>query len=214
MKSGYSYGSLSLHKRCKPQPRLAINRYSIEPMYKKILVVVNDSAASEAAIRQGIEIARVHRAALMLFHVLPKGEIFGLDVPGSLGVSSQDFDQRASEKASQTLAMASALAEYEGVHSFRAMSHAEDEAKCVSEAASVHHCDLIVVGTEGQNALVRLLTGSIVPRLITVATVPVLVCKESDATPKQRHRSKVAIRAQSKHARESGNFQGQGNSQS
>lgn len=183
-------------------------------MYKKILVVVNDSAASESAIRESIEMARVHRAALMLFYVLPKTDALSLEVPGSVGVSSQEFEQKASERASQLLATASALAEYEGVHSFRAMGHADDEAKCVSEAASLHHCDLIVVGHEGQNALVRLLTGSIVPRLITLASVPLLVCKESGATVKQRHRSKVAIRAQTKRAQKSDNLPGQDASQS
>jgi nucleotide-binding universal stress UspA family protein len=44
-------------------------------------------------------------------------------------------------------------------------------------------CDLIIVGAEGGNALVRLLTGSAVPGLITRAAVPVMVCHAGDGPP-------------------------------
>ena len=44
-------------------------------------------------------------------------------------------------------------------------------------------CDLILVGTEGGNAVTRLLTGSSVPGLITRAGVPVMVCHAHDPCP-------------------------------
>lgn len=165
-------------------------------MCKKILVLVDDSAASESAVQLGIEMAKAHRANLMLFHVLPRFEVLGMDVPGTFGASLPDFEHETREKATRLLASASALAEVEGVQSFRAMGYAEDDAKCVADAAVLHHCDLIVVGTEGKNALVRLLTGSIVPGLITAASVPVLVCKES-GVPVRRRRTKALLQSQS-----------------
>lgn len=165
-------------------------------MRKKILVLVNDSAASLSAVHLGIDMAKAHRADLMLFHVLPRFEVMGLDVPDSFGVSSQDFERDSREKATLLLASASSLAEAEGVQSYRAMGYAEDDAKCVADAATLHHCDLIVVGTDGHNALVRLLTGSIVPGLITAASVPVLVCKES-TSPVKRRRTKGLLHSRS-----------------
>lgn len=164
-------------------------------MCKKILVVLDESAASESALRLGIDMAIAHRADLMLFHVLPRFEVIGLDVPVSLGVSSQDFERESREKASLLLASASDLAELEGVQSFRAMGYAEDDAKCVADAAVLHRCDMIVVGTEERNALVRLLTGSIVPGLITAASVPVVVCKASGVPVKRGRRAKALYRA-------------------
>ena len=44
-----------------------------------------------------------------------------------------------------------------------------------------HHCDLIVVATEGRNAVMRILLGSVLPGLITAATVPVLVGRPQGA---------------------------------
>lgn len=169
-------------------------------MFKKILVVVNETAASQAAILVAIGLAKTNRANLMLFHVLPRFEVMGLDVPDASAHSSKDFERDTRERGSQLLARASALAEFDGVQSFRAMGFAENDAKCVADAAVLHHCDLIVVGTEGRNALVRLLTGSIVPGLITVASVPVMVCKDSVPLVKRRHSSKVRFRSQKKSA--------------
>ena len=167
-------------------------------MYKKILVVIEESAASESAVRLGIEMARAHRASLFLFHVLPKFEVMGLDVLDSFGASSQEFESKAREQASFLLASACALAESEGVQSFRAIGCAEDDAKCVADAAASHHCDLIVVGTEGRNALVRLITGNIVPGLITASSVPVIVCKEVASTSKRSRRTKLSLRSKSR----------------
>lgn len=124
----------------------------------------------------------------------------GLDVPDAFGVTSKDFERDTREKGSQLLARASSLATLEGVQSFRAMGFSEDDSKCVADAAVLHHCDLIVVGTEGRNALVRLLTGSIVPGLITAASVPVMVCKDSVPLAKRTRRAKVYIRSQTESA--------------
>jgi nucleotide-binding universal stress UspA family protein len=49
--------------------------------------------------------------------------------------------------------------------------------------AGQRSCDLIVVGTEGGNAVTRLLTGSTVPGLITRAEVPVMICHATDSRP-------------------------------
>lgn len=91
---------------------------------------------------------------------------------------------QSSEAASRALAAASALAERYGIHNHRAMGQGEDEAHCVAEAASKRHCDLIVVGTEERNAVMRLLSGSIVPGLISAAKVPILICRELQVRPK------------------------------
>ena len=54
-------------------------------------------------------------------------------------------------------------------------------AHAASQAAVRHHCDLIVVATEGRNAVMRILSGSVLPGLITAATVPVLVGRPQGA---------------------------------
>ncbi|MDZ7936858.1 MAG: universal stress protein [Rhodoferax sp.] len=146
-------------------------------MYKKILVVVDEREVSQSAIGQGIALARVHRADLLFFYVLPRYVFPSVDMVPVAEVTPDDFQRDSSQHASQRLAAASALAERAGVHSHRAMGSGPDDAHCVAEAATQRHCDLIVVATEEKNAVIRLLTGSIIPGLISAATVPLLICR-------------------------------------
>ena len=146
-------------------------------MYKKILVVVDEREATQSAIHQAIELARIHRAVLLFLYVLPTYVYPGSDMMPTAELSQDAFAANSSAAASRALAAASALAERLGVHNHRAMGQGEDEAHCVADAAAKRHCDLIVVATEERNAVMRLLSGSIIPGLISAATVPVLICR-------------------------------------
>ena len=147
-------------------------------MIRKILVVVDDRPVTQPTIDQAIKMAQVHRADIFFFCVLPHYDYPAVDMLPVADVSAEDFQAKAAEDASRLLAAASAWAERCGVHSHRATSTAPDAAHAVADAAVKWHCDLIVVGTEEHNAVVRLLSGSIVPGLISKATVPVLICRE------------------------------------
>ena len=48
-------------------------------------------------------------------------------------------------------------------------------------------CDLIVVASTGSNAVMRLLTGSVIPGLITHSRVPVLVCRQCSRGARIEH---------------------------
>ncbi|APW43545.1 universal stress protein [Rhodoferax saidenbachensis] len=154
-------------------------------MYRKILVLVDNRQVTQSAIDQAIGLAQVHRADIFFFSVLPNYVYPAVDMLPVADMSADDFRAQASEEASRMLSAASAWAERCGVHNHRAMGAGADGAHCVAEAAVKRHCDLIVVGTEEQNAVVRLLSGSIVPGLISAATVPVLVCRERPIRPKR-----------------------------
>jgi len=167
-------------------------------MYKKLLVVVDDRVVTQSAIWQGIELARLHRADIFFFYVLPKYVFSNFDILPVGELSPEEFERKAREHAARMLAAASALAEGADVFSHAAVGIGADDAQCVAEAAIHRHCDLIVVGTEGRNAVMRLLTGSIVSGLISIADVPVLVCRDSGAARGFGRRASVAIRAKSR----------------
>lgn len=154
-------------------------------MIRKILVVIDDRPVTQSAIDQAIEMAQVHRADIFFFCVVPHYDYPAVDMLPVANVSVDDFQAKAAEEASRLLAAASAWAERCGVHSHRATSTALDATHAVADAAIKRHCDLIVVGTEEHNAVVRLLSGSIVPGLISKATVPVLICRERPLRPKR-----------------------------
>lgn len=147
-------------------------------MYKRILIVVDQRAVTRAAVNEGVSIATAHGAEVLFFHVLPRYSVPVADAPPFVVISPQEFQQSAMATADKQLSAAQKVAEKAGVLSQRATGSGDDDARCIAEAARKRRCDLIVAASEGRNALLRLLTGSVIPGLITSSPVPVLVVKE------------------------------------
>lgn len=147
-------------------------------MVRKILAVVDARPVSQSAIDQAIEMAQAHRADIFFFGVLPHYDYPAVDLLPVANFPEETLQAKTAIETSRLLAAASAWAERCGVHSHRATSVAGDIAHAVADAAEKRHCDLIVVGNEDNNAVMRLLNGNIVPGLISKSTVPVLVCKD------------------------------------
>jgi nucleotide-binding universal stress UspA family protein len=171
-------------------------------MYRRILIAVDARPVSMAAVREGVALAAAHGAEAVFFHPLPPYPVAAGDLPVFISISPQEFAKASKGQAGKALSAAQAEAVEAGVASIKAMGTGESEAHCIADAARKRRCDLIVVATTGKNALLRLLTGSVVPGLITAATVPVLVVKDGRRTtsaagaavvpPKPRRAAKVA----------------------
>ncbi|MCF8209136.1 MAG: universal stress protein [Rhodoferax sp.] len=164
-------------------------------MYKKILVVVDDRVVTQSAIRQAIEMAQRLRADIHFLYVLPPPETLGFEFLPMAELADQEFQDKAMAHAQKMLAAASEQAERAGVLSFQSTGCGYNDAQCVSDAAEKMHCDVIVVGTDGKNAVLRILSGSIVPRLISIASVPILVCRDTGSSRGYGRRTSVSIRA-------------------
>jgi nucleotide-binding universal stress UspA family protein len=147
------------------------------PMYQKILVVVTAHAASQAAVRHAVQLAGVHGSELLFLYVMPRYVLPIADMPPAVLEPPEEFLRAARETADSHLAEAMREAQAAGVMSNRSMTSGTDDALSIAEAAVRQHCDLIVAATEGRNAVMRILSGSVLPGLITAATVPVLVCR-------------------------------------
>ena len=147
-------------------------------MYRKILVPVDSRRVTQSAIDQAIALAQVHRAEIVFMYVVASHEFPAAYMLPIADAPTDAIQANVEEEASRLLSAASGWSERCGVHNHRASSFAANAAQAVADAAAKRHCDLIVVGTEDHNAVVRLLNGSIVPGLISVATVPLLVCRE------------------------------------
>ncbi len=146
-------------------------------MYKRILIIVDQRPVTRAAVKEGVALAAAHDAEVLFFHVLPRYTVPMADMPPFAAVSPQDFHRSAMTLADKHLSTAQTTADKAGVVSQRATGSGEDDARCIVDAARKRRCDLIVAASEGRNALLRLLTGSVIPGLITSSLVPVLVVK-------------------------------------
>lgn len=146
-------------------------------MYKKVLIVVGNRAADRAAVREGVALAAVHGSSVLFFHVLPRYTVVVADMPSMIQVGDEQFAREARSNGERLLAAARVVADRADVRSKGVLGRGADDAKCIAEAAKKERCGLVVVGTEGRNALLRLMTGSVVAGLVTSCPVPLLVCR-------------------------------------
>lgn len=147
-------------------------------MYKRIMVVVDDKPSSHVAVEEGTALAAAHDAEVVFLGTLAQYSVPVAEAGPFVAVAPEAFLQAARARTEELLADAMAAAEKAGVMAHAITGDEGDGAHGVVEAAQRRRCDLIVVASEGRNAVVRLLTGSVIPGLITSSPVPVLVCKE------------------------------------
>lgn len=153
-------------------------------MYKRIMIVVDTREASRAAIDEGLRLAQAHEGEVYFLTTLPRFPLPIAEGPFlEAGASQREFELAARANADQVLAAAQAAADKAEVMSHGIVADAEDEVAHIVEAARRRRCQLIVVAAQGRNALMRLLTGSVIPGLITTSPIPVLVCKAPANAP-------------------------------
>ncbi|MEO8385079.1 MAG: universal stress protein [Betaproteobacteria bacterium] len=150
-------------------------------MHKKILIVVDDTEVTRPAIAEGLGIAKIYHAEVVFYYALPPYVIPVTEMPLPDSWTPDFHYETVRKAANKQLAMAALQAKKAGIRSAEVVSAGEDPAESISNAARTRKCDLIVIGSHGRTALQRLLFGSVVTKLITLASVPVLVCKKSNS---------------------------------
>ena len=153
-------------------------------MFKKIMIVVDDHPPSQTAIEQGVEVARVHAAEVVYLYLapayaFPMADMTGGGVAAFAAHTAEQFEEQTQATALTVLKAAEDAARAAGVPSTCSMTPADASADHVAEAAAALGCDLVVVASSGSNAVVRLLTGDLIPGLISRSPVPVMVCPAS-----------------------------------
>jgi nucleotide-binding universal stress UspA family protein len=141
--------------------------------FRKILVPLDFSSHSDAALALAIELAKDDGGELHLLHAyeLPTAVTmaYGIAIPQSVWDGVQ-------EAASGRLEEGRRRAEAAGVkaRTHLATSPAADAIVAAAEAQGV---DLIVIGTRGLTGLKHVLLGSVAERTIRTASCPVLTVK-------------------------------------
>jgi universal stress protein A len=144
---------------------------------RRILVPVDFSEPSRAALDYAATVARAFGATLDLLHVwevpsfVPPGTTLDLGAPvHSLvetvrGGAEEALKQLVSDATGRGLPIGSARAE------------PGSPAHSIVEAAKAGSYDLIVIGTNGRTGLSRALIGSVAERVVRLAPCPVLAVR-------------------------------------
>lgn len=188
---------------CPGQPMRERTR-SVE--IARILVILEASDTGGSIHAQALELARTRGAHLIFAHVTPAGMGPLLDVAGMVSNTDDRLGAELRLQSQRLLTSACRLAARAGVTA-RSIDMAPGmTAKEIAEVAVDEGCEFIVLGHRGSNAVMRILTGSLIPRLISAATMPVLICRESSDPPKRRtprrrrHRHRGAAATAAAHA--------------
>ena len=146
--------------------------------YKRILVAVDGSAASNKGLREAIRLAKAEGARLCIVHVVDEFPAFAA-MDGMAAASTGDLVPWLREGGKRVLARAQAVAEKQGVRSkavLREMIGGPAADKVVREARK-QRADLIVLGTHGRRGMRRLVLGSDAEQVVRTASVPVLLVR-------------------------------------
>lgn len=164
-------------------------------MYKRILIVVDQREESRAALNEGLRLASSRDGEVTFLTALPRFPLPLADAPYHDAGTRHDFDLAAKANADKLLAAARVAADKAQVMSRGIAWSGEDDVAGIVETAQRHRCELIVVASEGRNAVMRLLTGSVIPGLITASPIPVLVCKAATNDPPSKGAPVAPLRA-------------------
>lgn len=168
---------------------------------QRILVVLEDGDLVPVAQRQGLALAHELSAELLFVHLKPFDTVPVVDAAEIVACSNDRLAVEIQLQSQRLLASACAAAAKLGLTALGISLPAGTTAKDIARLAAEQACDLIVVANRGRNAVMRLLTGSRIPGLITSAASPVLICRGAEQPPQRRrplrrlHRHRAAAAA-------------------
>lgn len=147
-------------------------------MYRRILVPIDGSAASERGLDEAMRLAREREVDLQLVHVVDLHAFTGATADGAAALGESTL--RVLHDAGRALLdRAQARLQAEGLQAGTRMvdSLAGAVAPAIVEASRAFRADLIVLGTHGRRGVRRMILGSDAAAVSTLADVPVMLVR-------------------------------------
>jgi nucleotide-binding universal stress UspA family protein len=142
-------------------------------MYKHILIATDGSELAGKAVAAGLELAKLVGAKVTALSAI---EPWLSIATSDTAVAFTEYQRAAEKDAARILGKVSLAARECGVEC-EAVTVTETAAEAIMEAAKSKQCDLIVMSSHGRRGLARLLLGSQATRVLTLSSVPVLICR-------------------------------------
>jgi nucleotide-binding universal stress UspA family protein len=142
-------------------------------VFRHILVPTDGSPQAESAAREAVALARLAGARITALTVKPEFHVFTLrpaELEDTKG-DSWDVDLHARNH----LDAVEQIAREAGVACERITVQSNHPWKAIVETASTRGCDAIAIASHGRSGIAAVLLGSQTQRVVTHATVPVIV---------------------------------------
>jgi len=145
-------------------------------MYKRLLIASDGSELAGKAVTSGLALAKQLGAQVVVvtatepWSAMTNGEGFAFNFP------IEEYEKATADHAEQVLAKVRADAQAMAIECETV--HVRDfPAEAILATAKDKNCDLIVMASHGRRGVARLLLGSQASRVVTLSTIPVLVCR-------------------------------------
>jgi nucleotide-binding universal stress UspA family protein len=149
-----------------------------DAMTRRFLVPIDGSAPAQRGLEEALRLARPLDASLVLLHVV---EIYPMmmEMASATTWDAVTTDLRRYGEEVLERARLDALAQKVAVEAHLEEAGAARVCDVITDHASAHHCDLIVMGTHGRRGLEHALLGSDAERVVRQSKVPVLLVPSS-----------------------------------
>lgn len=144
-------------------------------MFKKILVPIDGSTTSLAALDKAIALARAFDAAIDVLYVLDPYPFTGVGEGFAYGLA--EYMSTARAQAESALAAAREQCSRAGATATSSLVESHAVWRGILEAAQSGHADLIVMGSHGRSGIEKLVLGSVAQRVVSQAPLPVMVVR-------------------------------------
>jgi nucleotide-binding universal stress UspA family protein len=145
-------------------------------VYKHMLIATDGSELGSKAVTSGLTLAKTLGSKVTIVTVT---EPWTATMTGEFAVTFpvDEYDRACVARAESILTPARAEAQKAGVPA--EAIHVKDRfpAEGIFETATAKGCDLIVMSSHGRRGLSRLLLGSQANKVVTMSTLPVLICR-------------------------------------
>lgn len=145
-------------------------------LFKRILVPVDGSAPSDAAVALAIRIARDQDARLIFAHVCEVAKIAAMVSAPAVGVDPSYAIDAEREAGDEALHRAGQNARAGAIECETVLEDG-GSIDTILDIGKRNGADLIVIGSHGRGGISRALLGSVAEGLLRKSTVPVLVTR-------------------------------------
>ena len=144
--------------------------------YQNILVPVDGSETSFAAVAKAAELAKAFGSKITVVQVLTLDPYIAAEY--ITANQTNDLIERARASIVKTLEEAKLKFTEQGVEAETKLLKGQVIAREISNAAKELNADLIVIGSHGRTGLKKLFLGSVAQSILSEGTTPVLVVRQ------------------------------------
>jgi nucleotide-binding universal stress UspA family protein len=145
-------------------------------MFKHILVPLDGSSTSEAAIAKAVAMAKAFNSSITLLSVVDIYAFAGLGIDVASGQT--DYLSAATAEAKLAVHSAVQLCAAEGVSVMPSVVEGQGVYKSILAAADACGADLIVMGSHGRKGLEKLVLGSVASQVLAHTHLPVMIIRQ------------------------------------